>query len=121
MICVLGCRSQSGAGAAAAATAVAALEAKLLKADLHGAVVTVVRSKCPSLIGASGLLVMETQETFRVVTEQNKLKGALYVPACILQWRPLGHATLLLMLSLSFVQCCPSPTACSASRWPATP
>jgi len=50
------------------------LEARLLKADFHGAIITVFRSKCPSYVGATGILVQETENTFKVVTVDDKLK-----------------------------------------------
>jgi ribonuclease P protein subunit POP4 len=37
---------------------------------------TVRRSKNAALVGASGIVVQETENTFKVVTRKNKLKGA---------------------------------------------
>lgn len=45
----------------------------LMKADYNGAKVKVVRSKCSSLIGKSGILAMETKETLRILQENNQL------------------------------------------------
>ncbi|XP_066511195.1 ribonuclease P protein subunit p29-like [Hoplias malabaricus] len=50
------------------------IQQKLLKADFHGAVLTVVRSKCPSYVGASGILVQELKHVFKIITKENKLK-----------------------------------------------
>lgn len=75
------------------------MHAKLVKADFHGSIMTglsifsclrvlfggvdagagyddaVRRSKNASLVGASGIVVQETENTFKVVTQKNKLKG----------------------------------------------
>ncbi|KAJ3549734.1 hypothetical protein NMY22_g779 [Coprinellus aureogranulatus] len=47
---------------------------KLLKADFHGAVLTVKDSKNPSLVGLSGILIHETENAFKLVTSKNKVK-----------------------------------------------
>jgi ribonuclease P protein subunit POP4 len=41
---------------------------------------TVRRSKNASLVGASGIVVQETENTFKVVTRKDKLKGARLPP-----------------------------------------
>lgn len=43
----------------------------LIKADYHGAIFTVIRSTCPSLIGHTGICVMETQNTLHIVDQKN--------------------------------------------------
>lgn len=48
---------------------------RLLKADYHGAIFTVVRAKCPSFVGARGIVLQETENIFRVITKQNTLKA----------------------------------------------
>lgn len=45
----------------------------LMKADYNGAKVKVVRSKCSSLIGKTGIIAMETKETLKIVQENNHL------------------------------------------------
>lgn len=50
------------------------VQQKLLKADFHGAVLTVVRSKCPSYVGTTGILVQEFKHVFKIITKENKLK-----------------------------------------------
>ncbi|KAM9995898.1 hypothetical protein ACTFIY_002098 [Dictyostelium cf. discoideum] len=50
-----------------------ALVNKLLKADLHGAIVIVTKSKCPTLVGQKGIIVQETENTFKIITKENKL------------------------------------------------
>ncbi|KAK4560947.1 hypothetical protein LTR86_004902 [Recurvomyces mirabilis] len=46
----------------------------LVSADYHGALVEVVRSRCGSRVGRSGIVVRDTKFTFEVVTQQNELK-----------------------------------------------
>ncbi|XP_067305998.1 ribonuclease P protein subunit p29 [Pseudorasbora parva] len=50
------------------------IQQKLLKADFHGAVLTVVRSKCPSYVGITGILVQEMKHIFKIITKEDKLK-----------------------------------------------
>ena len=80
------------------AAAAAGMHAKLVKADFHGSIVTgaasvfffffsarkgklimrkVLRSRNAALVGASGIVVQETENTFKIVTRKDKLKGAL--------------------------------------------
>ncbi|KAJ3022815.1 RNase P/RNase MRP complex subunit [Thoreauomyces humboldtii] len=47
---------------------------KLLKADYHGAHFTVVKAKCPSFIGLSGIVIKETELMFYLVTRKNQMK-----------------------------------------------
>ncbi|XP_030059910.1 ribonuclease P protein subunit p29 [Microcaecilia unicolor] len=55
------------------------IQTKLLKADLHGSLVTVKKSKCPSYVGLSGIIVQETKHIFKIITKDDKLKA---VPKC---------------------------------------
>jgi RNase P/RNase MRP subunit p29 len=48
---------------------------RLMNADLHGAILRVTRSKCPSLVGATGILLQETKNSFLLVTVNNRLKS----------------------------------------------
>ncbi|XP_033492087.2 ribonuclease P protein subunit p29 isoform X1 [Epinephelus lanceolatus] len=50
------------------------VQQKLLKADFHGAILTVVRSKCPSYVGTTGILVQELKHVFNFITKENRLK-----------------------------------------------
>ncbi|KAL0581441.1 RNase P/RNase MRP complex subunit [Marasmius crinis-equi] len=69
----------------------AGMHAKLVKADFHGSIITgppyihvylysslrntiVRQSKCPSLIGISGIVIHESENAIRVVTRANKVK-----------------------------------------------
>lgn len=47
---------------------------KLIKADYHGAILTVIKSKCPSYIGVIGILIQETESMLNIITKENKLK-----------------------------------------------
>ncbi|OXB83993.1 UNVERIFIED_CONTAM: hypothetical protein H355_015504 [Colinus virginianus] len=50
------------------------IQSKLLKADLHGAIVTVTKSKCPSYVGITGIILQEFKHVFKIITKDNKLK-----------------------------------------------
>jgi len=52
-----------------------ALSQKILKADLHGCFITVRKSRCPSYIGTSGIIVQETRNMFILVTPDDKVKS----------------------------------------------
>nr|CAG8473407.1 6730_t:CDS:2 [Entrophospora candida]CAG8481106.1 763_t:CDS:2 [Entrophospora candida] len=52
-----------------------AFSQKLLKADFHGAILTVSKSKCPSYIGVTGIIVQETENMFKFVTKNDVLKS----------------------------------------------
>jgi hypothetical protein len=48
---------------------------RVLKADYHGALLTVIRARSPTHVGQRGIIIQETQETFVVVTNTNAVKG----------------------------------------------
>ncbi|KAJ7311901.1 hypothetical protein JRQ81_006219 [Phrynocephalus forsythii] len=50
------------------------IQTKLLKADLHGALVTVTKSKCPSYVGITGIVLQEMKHIFKIITKEDKLK-----------------------------------------------
>ncbi|XP_051919991.1 ribonuclease P protein subunit p29 [Hippocampus zosterae] len=50
------------------------VQQKLLKADFHGAIITVVRSKCPPYVGITGILIQEFKHVFKIITKQDTLK-----------------------------------------------
>lgn len=50
----------------------------LVKADFHGAKLIVTRSKCPSLVGVSGIVAMDTKQTFKVLGEDNKIRSIIF-------------------------------------------
>lgn len=47
----------------------------LVKADFHGAVLRVVRSKCPGHVGTEGIVAMDTKNTFKVVGRDNRTRS----------------------------------------------
>ncbi len=53
----------------------AGCESKLLKADFHGAHLTVIRARDTGLIGLSGIVVHETATTFKIVTPTHGFKS----------------------------------------------
>lgn len=65
-------------------------ETRLLRADYHGAYITVTRSKCPSLIGISGIVIQETRNVFKIITRNDRLKSKyickIYNTFTILPW-----------------------------------
>lgn len=46
---------------------------KVLKADYHGCILKAVRCKNPSIVGKEGILVQETENTFKIITRQDRL------------------------------------------------
>lgn len=57
---------------------------KVLKADFHGAFLSVVEAINPSLVGHSGIVVMERKNSFLIVTKKNRMvaipkKGSVFV------------------------------------------
>ncbi|KAK7055588.1 ribonuclease P protein subunit [Favolaschia claudopus] len=52
----------------------AAMHPKLLKADFHGSFITVHQTRNTAILGISGIIIHETEGTFKVVTNEDKLK-----------------------------------------------
>ncbi|XP_075138219.1 ribonuclease P protein subunit p29 isoform X3 [Leptodactylus fuscus] len=50
------------------------IQNKMLKADLHGALVTVFKSKCPSYVGLTGIILQESKYVLKIITKEDKLK-----------------------------------------------
>lgn len=48
---------------------------QLASADMHGAVIEVVRSRCPSRVGLKGIVVRDTKFTFEIITAKNAVKS----------------------------------------------
>ncbi|PIL23904.1 hypothetical protein GSI_13655 [Ganoderma sinense ZZ0214-1] len=59
---------------ASAMPGTAGMHTKLVKADFHGAIVTVRQSKNPCLVGLSGIVVHETENSFKVITRKDEQK-----------------------------------------------
>ena len=51
---------------------------RIVKADLHGALISVWKSSCKSYEGQKGIVLQETMKSFRVITRDNKLKSKDY-------------------------------------------
>lgn len=47
----------------------------LATADMHGALMTVVRSRCVSRVGLEGIVVRDTRFTFDLITKNNVIKS----------------------------------------------
>lgn len=47
---------------------------QLMKADFHGAKISINRSKCPSLAGVTGIVIQDTKNTFRVCGTDNVIR-----------------------------------------------
>jgi len=47
----------------------------LASADMHGARITVVRSRCVSRVGLEGIVVRDTRFTFEIITPKNVVKA----------------------------------------------
>jgi len=48
---------------------------QLMNADLHASLLQVTESRCPALVGLSGIVLQETKNAFVLVTSDNKLKS----------------------------------------------
>ncbi|KAI9505854.1 ribonuclease P protein subunit p29 [Coemansia spiralis] len=46
---------------------------RLIKADMHGAVMAVDRAKCPNYIGIKGIVAQETKNVFKIITKEDRL------------------------------------------------
>lgn len=52
---------------------------KLLRADYHGCMIVVASSDCSSYVGLRGIVVQETRNVFRLITEENKVKSMFII------------------------------------------
>ncbi|KAG9122262.1 hypothetical protein FRC07_001445 [Ceratobasidium sp. 392] len=50
------------------------MQTKLVKADFHGCKLTVKASKCPTLVGVSGIVIEETANVFRVIAPDDRVR-----------------------------------------------
>jgi ribonuclease P protein subunit POP4 len=64
----------SGSGRAQQYVTAASAGQMLASADMHGALMEVVRSRCVSRVGIKGIVVRDTKFTFVLITEKNKVK-----------------------------------------------
>jgi ribonuclease P protein subunit POP4 len=49
------------------------------KSDLHGAKIKVIQSKCVSLVGQKGIVLMDTKGTFNIICKDNVLRSELMI------------------------------------------
>jgi ribonuclease P protein subunit POP4 len=59
---------------------------KLLRADFHGAHITVIHSKINSYIGLEGIIINESLKTFKIITQQHRIL-TLLKPEVVMQIR----------------------------------
>lgn len=48
---------------------------QLIKADYHGAEILIIGSKCPSLVGLTGIVIQDTKNTFRICGKDNIIRS----------------------------------------------
>lgn len=46
----------------------------IMRADFHGAMITVFESKCASYVRVKGIIIVETKNIFRIISENNKVR-----------------------------------------------
>ena len=68
-------QSQSYPGAVGPRVTPQSHGSKLVSADFHGAMLEVVRSRCPGRVGIKGIVVRDTKFTFVLVTVDNEVKS----------------------------------------------
>lgn len=66
---------------------------QLIKADFHGAKISIDKSKCPTLVGLTGIVIQDTKNTFRICGLDNVIRSKRQV------------------LSNTFADICDSPVA----------
>lgn len=48
---------------------------QLMKADYHGAKISVVKTKCPSLARMQGIIIQDTKNVFRIISPDNIIRS----------------------------------------------
>lgn len=51
---------------------------QLIKADFHGAKISIEKSKCPTLVGLTGIVIQDTKNTFRICGLDNVVRSKQY-------------------------------------------
>ncbi|KAJ2445568.1 RNase P/RNase MRP complex subunit, partial [Coemansia sp. RSA 2424] len=46
---------------------------RVIRADMHGARMSVARARCPNYVGIAGIVAQETKNVFRIITEADRL------------------------------------------------
>lgn len=74
---------------------------RVIRMDLHGALITVVRSKDPSLIGKTGIIIAETANTVLIITKENR---ALTLPknVCVISLEVDSYRVEIYLPALAF-------------------
>lgn len=72
---VLGLKSGDSDGSGCARLTAQMAGPKIWTADLHGALIEVVRCRCPSRVGVKGIVIKDTKFTFEIITTTNRLKS----------------------------------------------
>lgn len=74
---------------------------RVIRMDLHGALIKVVRSKVSSIVGKTGIVVAETANTLLIVTKEDR---ALTLPknVCVIEIEVDDHRIELYMPALAF-------------------
>lgn len=49
------------------------------KSDFHGAIIKVVRSKCSTMVGHKGIVILDTKGTFNIIRKDNVLKSNYFI------------------------------------------
>lgn len=55
----------------------------LYRADYHGAKLEVIRSKCASLCGIKGIILMDTKNTFKLIGQDNVIRSKFFFPPSV--------------------------------------
>lgn len=77
---------------------------RVIRMDLHGALIKVLRSKDPTLVGKTGIIVAETANTLLIVTKENR---ALTLPknVCVIELQVDDYRVEIYMPALAFRPC----------------
>mgnify|MGYP001864341068 CR=1 FL=1 len=65
---------------------------------MHTLVLSVTKSKCPSYVGITGIILQEFKHVFKIITKDNKLKGTqdvFSVPVIMCVTKNLSSIVLL--------------------------
>jgi len=74
---VLNLDSTSSSSSASSSSSSLSSEQRFLKSDWHGSSILCIRSRCPSFVHLSGLLLQETSELMRILTVRNEVKSVM--------------------------------------------
>lgn len=55
------------------------VSSSLLKADYHGALIKVIASKNPSLVGHTGIVIFDTKYTFQIVEMDDVVRSKFHL------------------------------------------